>query len=119
MFPNKRNVTPRYDQITLKPADRHNKLQQILSPNADDAGVWIHQNAWFHLGSLDKGIKTTYKLKGGTGNGVYVFVLSGELSIGNQKLNARDGYGIWDVDEFELNANSNAEVLLMEVPMNV
>ena len=49
VFPNKKNVTPRYDQITLNLADRHNKLQQILSPNAGDAGVWIHQNAWFHL----------------------------------------------------------------------
>ena len=43
VFPNKRNVAPRYDQITLDPAARHNKLQQILSPNANDEGVWIHQ----------------------------------------------------------------------------
>ena len=57
MFPNKRNVTPRYDQITLKEADNRNKLQQILSPSADDEGVWVHQNAWFHLGKLDKGTK--------------------------------------------------------------
>ena len=54
VFPNKSDVTPRYDQITLNLKDRHNKLQQIVSPNADDAGVWIHQNAWFHLGDLDK-----------------------------------------------------------------
>ena len=39
LFPNKRNVQPRYDQITLDPAERHNKLQQILSPEKDDAGV--------------------------------------------------------------------------------
>src|SRR6188508_2139805 len=43
VFPNKKNVTPRYDQITLNINDRHNKLQQIISPNVDDAGVWIHQ----------------------------------------------------------------------------
>ena len=45
MFPNKRNVEPRYDQVTLKPEDRHNQLQQILSPNPDDASVWIYQVA--------------------------------------------------------------------------
>ena len=33
IYPNKKNVTPRYDQITLDLNDRHNKLQQILSPN--------------------------------------------------------------------------------------
>ncbi|MEO8820744.1 MAG: pirin family protein [Ginsengibacter sp.] len=43
--PNKKNVTPRYDQVSLNENDRHNKLQQILSPNQDDDGVWIYQNA--------------------------------------------------------------------------
>jgi redox-sensitive bicupin YhaK (pirin superfamily) len=119
VFPNKRNVTPRYDQITLNLADRKNKLQQILSPNPDDAGVWIHQNAWFHLGTLDKGFKTEYKIKGGSGNGVYAFVLSGNVSINGQALNARDGLGIWDVAKLDIQADTNAELLLMEVPMQI
>jgi len=118
LFPNKKNVTPRYDQLTLKAADRKNKFQQILSPNRDDEGVWIHQDAWFHLGSLDKSNKQNYKIKK-SGNGVYVFVLSGEISVGNQKLSARDGYGIWDVSEINIQSVTNAEVLLMEVPMKV
>merc|ERR1711969_247195 len=49
VIPNKQNVEPRYDQITLDKADRKNKLQQILSPNKEDEGVWIYQDAWFHL----------------------------------------------------------------------
>ena len=117
VFPNRRNVTPRYDQITLNLADRHNKLQQIISPNPGDAGVWIHQNAWFHLGTLDKGFRTEYKMKGGAGNGVYAFVLSGEVHINDQPLSTRDGYGIWDVEKFEIKAETAAEILLMEVPM--
>ncbi len=64
VYPNKKNVEPRYDQVTLNLEDRHNKLQQILSPNPDDEGVWIHQNAWFHLGKFDKGVSTEYNLKG-------------------------------------------------------
>ena len=117
VFPNKRNVQPRYDQITLNPDERHNKLQQILSPNPEDAGVWIHQNAWFHLGKLDKGFTDEYKIKG-TGNGVYAFILSGDVSINDQKLNSRDGFGIWDTDQFTITAESDAEILLMEVPMS-
>ena len=39
VIPNKKDVTPRYDQITLDPTDRINKLQQVLSPTPDDAGV--------------------------------------------------------------------------------
>jgi len=118
VFPNKKNVTPRYDQITLNINDRHNKLQQILSPNADDAGVWIYQNAWFSLGKFDKGISTEYDLKSKE-NGVYVFVLSGELTINNQKLKPRDGFGIWSVDKISILVDSDAEFLLMEVPMSM
>jgi redox-sensitive bicupin YhaK (pirin superfamily) len=116
VFPNKKNVTPRYDQITLNIADRHNKLQQILSPNPEDEGVWIHQNAWFHMGTFDKGIGTEYKIKA-KGNGVYVFILKGDVTINGQVLSTRDGFGIWDVDSLSIKADSDAEILLMEVPM--
>lgn len=116
VFPDKNNVTPRYDQITLNLADRRNKLQQILSPNKDDEGVWIHQKAWFHLGNFEKGISTIYEVKA-KGNGVYAFILKGDVIINNQPLTTRDGFGIWDVDSLTLKAESDAEILLMEVPM--
>ena len=117
VFPNKRNVTPRYDQITLNLADRKNKLQQILSPDKDDAGVWIYQDAWFHLGTFDKDAKDTYTIKK-AGNGVYAFVLKGEFLINNIQLEQRDGLGLWDLDSFEIAAQTDkAEILLMEVPM--
>lgn len=118
VFPNKKNVTPRYDQISLNEKDRHNKLQQILSPTADDAGVWIHQNAWFHLGKFDKGIATEYNFKG-KGNGLYVFNLNGDLTINDQLLNSRDGFGIWDTNKVSIKADTDSEFLLMEVPMTV
>ena len=80
IFPNKKNVTPRYDQITLNLEDRRNKLQPILSPNPEDEGVWIYQNAWFHIGKFEKGFKTDYKVRT-KGNGVYAFVLSGDRRL--------------------------------------
>ena len=116
VFPNKKNVTHRYDQIPLHLEDRKNKLQQILSPNADDAGVWIHQNAWFHLANFDKGTATEYKFKA-KGNGLYVFNLKGDLKIDDQVINTRDGLGIWDTDSVQITAETDAEFLLMEVPM--
>jgi len=119
VYPNKKNVTPRYDQITLNEADRHNNLQQIISPNPDDTGVWIHQDAWFHLGKFDKDFVTSYDLKK-SGNGIYAFVLKGDFKIGNIDVNERDGLGIWDTQNIQIQAMSeDAEILLMEVPMSL
>lgn len=117
VFPNQQNVTPRYDQVTLNTADRKNQFQQILSPNPDDAGVWIHQDAWFNMTDLEQGKSLTYSVHEPKKNGVYVFVLSGDATINGQELNPRDGFGIWDTNTFEITANSDTELLLMEVPM--
>lgn len=116
LFPNKKNVTPRYGQVTLIEEERHNKLQQIVSPDPEDAGTWINQNAWFHLGKFDKGVSTDYTIKS-KGNGVYAFILKGTVTINGQELNNRDGFGIWDTDKISITAGSDAEFLLMDVPM--
>jgi len=119
VFPNKRNVEPRYDQITLNENDRQNKFQQILSPDPDDEGVWIHQNAWFHIGQFDKDVSSEYQIKG-KGNGVYVFIISGSATVEGQELDRRDGMGIWDINELKVTSNApQTEILLMEVPMNL
>jgi hypothetical protein len=119
VFPNKKNVTPRYDQITLDVKDRHNTLQQILSPSANDAGVWVHQDAWFHLGAFDKEYAVDYTIKK-TGNGLYAFILKGDFDIAGTEVNSRDGFGIWEVTTVPIKALSqDAEILLMEVPMSM
>jgi len=117
IFPNKRNVTPRYDQMTIREEDKQNKLLQVLSPNADDEGVWIHQDAWFHLGTFSDDKQAEYKIKK-PGNGVYAFILSGSFNIDGNRLESRDGLGIWDTDGFLITSNAEgSEILLMEVPM--
>lgn len=117
VFPKERSVKPRYDQITLKTEERRNRLQQVLSPNADDEGVWIHQDAWFHMGRFDQGAESTYTLKK-QGNGVYIFVLEGSFEAAGQTLERRDGMGISETGSFTLKALSpESEILLMEVPM--
>lgn len=116
VFPNKKNVTPRYGQMTLDVSARKNKLQQIVSPDPDGEGMWIHQDAWFHLADLEAGKKITYHLKK-KGNGVYCFIIEGSLSVNGHDLDRRDGAGIKNTDTFDLRAKTDAQVLLMEIPM--
>jgi redox-sensitive bicupin YhaK (pirin superfamily) len=109
-------VEPRYDQISIP--DKKNELFQIVSPNKDDDGVWIHQDAWIHLGNLEKGWKGEYQIKGNN-HGVYVFVIDGKIKIENHELENRDALGISETKEFTLSAEEHSRVLLMEVPMQI
>ena len=116
VIPNKMDVAPRYQQVHMGDIMRPNEFSQVLSPNADDAGVWIHQDAWFSMGGFDEGISQTYQLHN-PNNGVYVFVLSGEVVIDGQILSARDGLCIWDTQSFTMDATVASCVLVMEVPL--
>ncbi|SFB98075.1 hypothetical protein SAMN05421780_102165 [Flexibacter flexilis DSM 6793] len=118
VFPNKSNVQPRYDQISIRSVEKKNAFYQVLSPSPNDQGVWIHQNAWFHLGKFDQHINTSYKLKD-RNNGVYLFVLDGEIEVNGQKLTKRDGFGLWNTDKVSVKTMSHSRVLLMEVPMTL
>lgn len=114
----KNGIKPRYQQVTIADQTKPNDFQQILSPNADDDGVWIHQDAWFSLANFDKDTSRYYQIKK-SGNGVYVFMIKGSANIGDRQLGERDGLGIWDADGFELTATSDAQILLMDVPMDI
>ena len=117
VIPNQMNVKPRYQEMRLADMIQLNKFNQVLSPNPDDAGAWIHQNAWFSLGDFNQGISTSYQLNDAN-NGVYVFVIDGRVIINGQTLNSRDGLGIEETQSFTMETEQDARVLLMEVPMH-
>lgn len=118
IIPNKESVLPRYDQISIKEVELKNDFYQILSPNPDDQGVWIHQDAWFHLGNFKPDKTSSYNFKK-LGNGIYIFVLEGTIKVNGQILERRDGYGIWDTEAFDFKSITESKVLVMEVPMKV
>lgn len=118
VFPKTLNVKPRYQQFTPDPAGRAHQLQQLLSPDATDAGGQIQQDAWFHMGNFDQGETVSYTLHK-KDNGLYVFVINGSFTVDGQLLETRDGLGISDINgKISIRANANgATILLMEIPM--
>ncbi|AFD08843.1 Pirin-related protein [Solitalea canadensis DSM 3403] len=117
VFPNEKNIEPRYEQKTFLPEDRENRLSTVVSPNKEEGGVWINQDAWFSLGNFDENKTISYDLKK-EGNGVYVFVLSGEVEVDGNTLGERDAIGIWETNKIDVKTNTYTELLLIEVPMN-
>ncbi len=117
VMPKLQNVAPRYDQKSVKELKKNNAFYQVLSPNVDDDGMWIHQDAWFHLGDFDQTTTTAYNIKK-KGNGVYVFVIEGSFSVGDQTLNKRDALGVWETEVIDFVAQEHSKILLVEVPMS-
>lgn len=115
VFPEKRNIEPRYEQKTFSAEDRKNKLQTVVAPN-DSSALWINQQAWFTLGNFDANFSTIYTLHNNK-NGVYVFLIKGSVSINNIELNERDGLGVSATETLNIKALSDAEILLIEVPI--
>jgi redox-sensitive bicupin YhaK (pirin superfamily) len=118
LFPREKQVRPRYDQLAFDVAERQDRWQQILSPNPEDAGVWIHQDAWFHLIEASAGSSHTYTLKK-PGNGLYFFIIEGEAQVEQQSLKRRDALGMTDANGFTFTTKSGTYALLMEIPMHV
>lgn len=116
IFPKEKNITPKYDQISIKDLEKENEFYQVVSPNKDDQGVSINQDAWFHIGKFNQETDTEYQIKK-EGNGVYAFILEGEAEINNEKLSTRDGMGIWNTESIQVKAGKNARILLMDVSM--
>jgi len=115
-FPNQKDVTPRYDQISIRDLKKENAFYQILSPDPKDGGSWIYQDVWMHLGDFSKTTSTRYSL-GQPSNGVYVFVLEGKVKIGDQTLTKRDALGVWDTPSIAFNIEKNTRLLLIDVPL--
>ncbi|MBO3699019.1 pirin family protein [Roseivirga sp. E12] len=117
VFPKERDITPRYEQKSFDIEDRINTFQTVVSPEGGDA-LWINQDAYFSLANLDAGTSLTYEVKK-PGNGVYFFVLNGDIEIAGQSLSSRDAVGVTEAASINIKAKSYAEILAIEIPMEV
>lgn len=116
IFPNKRNVTPRYDQINIEYAKAENNFLQLISPDSKDEGSWIHQDAWIFINKSSKGKEIIYPIKK-DGNGVYIMVINGSITVDNNKLENRDAIGVYNTKDVRIFVNEDSEILFLDVPM--
>jgi redox-sensitive bicupin YhaK (pirin superfamily) len=116
VLPKQMNIEPRYGQKEFMADERINAFQAVVSPDADDGEVWINQDAWFSLADFTAGRSETYKLKAHD-NGVYIFVLEGEIEIAGERLGRRDGMGIVEADAIEFQTLADSQLLIIELPL--
>lgn len=116
VMPKKLGIKPRYEQKAFKHEDRKNKIATVVSPDGRHGSVSINQDAFFSLSDLEAGKEVFYH-KHMEGNGVYAFIISGDVEINGETFKTRDGVGITNFNNLEIKAKSDSEILLMEVPV--
>lgn len=116
IFPDRKGHEPRYNQKYFDPEERKNKLQYIVTPEKKDSNLWLNQDAYLALTDLEKDKSINYKVNS-KGNGVYLFLIEGNISTADETLSKRDGIGIWETEEILIKANQDSKLLLIEVPM--
>lgn len=116
IFPNKQNVKPRYDQFTMDERKMNNNFLQLVSPNKEDEGTWIYQNAWIHMAQIEMDNTISYTLNDKR-NGVYILVIEGQVFIDSDELNSRDACSVVGEGKIEIKASIASKVLAIEVPL--
>lgn len=115
VFPKEKNIDPRYEQKSFPAEGRKGQWQTVVAPD-DPEAVWINQDSWFTLGNFQAGQSASYSFHR-PNSGVYGFLISGSATVNGQPLKARDGIGVWETDALRVEATTDTEILLIEVPM--
>ena len=116
IFPEQENIKPRYDQKKFDLALFDNSIFTVVSPDGTGDSLMINQQAWLSLGRFEKETTVNYQLKR-KGNGVFLLVIEGYVTVNNIKLEHRDALEISETDEFEMKIGSDSQLLLIDVPM--
>ncbi len=119
IIPEETSVKPNYEQRSFPEEGKRNTLQTVVAPKdklVADA-LPISQQAYIYRAHLDSNNSIDLTLKS-TQNGVYVFVVDGEVEIGDANLRKRDAIGVTEIDKVTIKATNESELVIIEVPMN-
>lgn len=112
IMPKEQNIHPRY--FTARTDDDGDMFKLIISNDLPGA-LPINQDANIWLGNARKGEALNLKMKS-QNHGFYIFIISGEVKIGDEILNERDGAGISDTEGFDIEIVQDSRILAVEVP---
>lgn len=118
VFSQFRDVEPRYDQKSFDLESRIDNFITVVSPHdkVEDGSLWIYQQSYFNLGIFSDGATASYQVRI-YGNGVYIFLIDGEIEVDGHVLRNRDAMEITDAETIDMKVRSASKILVIEVPM--
>jgi hypothetical protein len=114
ILPDRRGMSPRYDQREFPQEERRGRLALAISPDAHDGSLRIGQDAELLLGSFAAGDRASLDLR--PGRMAWLHLAQGELRVGDQQLRSGDGAAITDTNSLALEATAAAEFVVWDLP---
>lgn len=112
-------ITPSHSHGVFRAAEQLNTFVTLVRPDTvAGSGLPIHQDAFIARGRFTPGTAVHYAVQQ-SGNGVFVFLISGSIMIDGQTLEARDALAITETDMVDIipTGDESADILIIEVPM--
>jgi redox-sensitive bicupin YhaK (pirin superfamily) len=116
VMPKKLDIKPRYEQKRFDVEKKRNQFQIVVSPDGEKESISINQDVYFTLIDLDKDCSISYQLRN-SDNGVYIFMISGSVMLGDQYLDERDGVEVSNTLSVTLLARTSTQLLFIETPI--
>jgi quercetin 2,3-dioxygenase len=113
LFPERRGLSPSYDQRVFPEAERAGKLRVVASPDGRDGSLTIRQNAEVYLGTIDAGARVLHELA--PGRHAWVQVLRGSIDLNGVALDVSDGAAVSEESGLALRARQASEVILFDL----
>ncbi len=111
--PKARGLAPSYEQRAFPAAQRRGTLRKVVSPTGLDGALCIQQDVEILLGALEKEQTVRHALA--PGRHAWVQVLTGQLRLNGETLQAGDGAAVSDEAELVLSAVDQAEVMVFDL----
>jgi redox-sensitive bicupin YhaK (pirin superfamily) len=113
LFPERKGISPSYEQKHFPDKDRHNRLQLVAARDAAGGSLRIHQDARIFLSRLDTGREVVHELAGG--RHAWLQVLRGAVSVNGKLLQTSDGAAASNETTLTIRATQDAEVMLFDL----
>ncbi len=113
ILPERQGIEPGYEQRHYADSEKRNQLRLVGSRDGREGSVTIHQDVDLYAALLSSGEQVAHDLA--PGRLAWLQVVSGSLTLRGQTLEAGDGVGVAASGVLDIQATSEAEVLLFDM----
>jgi len=111
IIPERTGIEPRYAQRRFPDVKGR---QFVLTPDAREGSLKVYQDMTLSRWVFSAGEKDEVAIE--TGRRVWVQVVKGEIRVNGETARTSDAFAVWDEASVILEASSDAEVLLFDLP---